>query len=329
MSKEKVFTALARRPGEYLSGETLSQELGISRAAVWKAVEALRQDGYTIQAKTGSGYTLTAAPDALTEREIRRFLPPGDFPLHCLEEVDSTNSYLKRIALENAPHGAAAVANFQTGGKGRLGRSFQSPRGKGVYLSILLRPEWAAAEALPVTALAAVAVCNAVEQVCGARPQIKWANDVVLHGKKLCGILTEVALEGETGQVQSMVIGAGINVHHQPGDFSPEVEAVATSLDQELGGTFSRPALAAALYLELLSLGDRLGSDLSADLAAYRRDCLTLGREVRLLWRDRQETAFALDVDEQFGLIVRRADGEVETIRSGEVSVRGLYGYTE
>ena len=329
MSKEKVFTALARRPGEYLSGETLSQELGISRAAVWKAVEALRQDGYTIQAKTGSGYTLTAAPDALTEREIRRFLPPGDFPLHCLEEVDSTNSYLKRIALENAPHGAAAVANFQTGGKGRLGRSFQSPRGKGVYLSILLRPEWAAAEALPVTALAAVAVCNAVEQVCGARPQIKWTNDVVLHGKKLCGILTEVALEGETGQVQSMVIGAGINVHHQPGDFSPEVEAVATSLDQELGGTFSRPALAAALYLELLSLGDRLGSDLSADLAAYRRDCLTLGREVRLLWRDRQETAFALDVDEQFGLIVRRADGEVETIRSGVVSVPGVYGYTD
>ena len=176
MSKEKVFTALARRPGEYLSGEALSQEIGITRAAVWKAVEALRQDGYTILAKTGSGYALTAAPDALTEREIRRFLPPGNYPLRCLEEVDSTNSYLKRIALENAPHGTAAIANFQTGGKGRLGRTFQSPRGKGVYLSILLRPDWTGEETLPVTALTAVAVCNAVEQVCGTRPQIKWTD---------------------------------------------------------------------------------------------------------------------------------------------------------
>ncbi len=329
MSKEKVFAALGRRPGAFLSGEELSRELGISRAAVWKAVEALRQDGYTIEAKTGSGYALTASPDALTEREIRRRLPAGDYPLHCLEEVDSTNSYLKRIALEGAPHGTAAIADYQTGGKGRMGRQFQSPRGKGVYLSILLRPRCSAADTLPVTALTAVAVCNAVERTAGVRPQIKWTNDVVLQGRKLCGILTEVALEGETGQVQSMVIGAGINVHHQPGDFSPEVEAMATSLDQALGGSHSRPDLAAALYLELLALGDRLGEDHSADLAAYRRDCLTLGREARLLWGDRQEQVTALDVDEQFGLIVRRQDGTVTTVRSGEVSVRGLYGYTE
>ena len=329
MRKDGVLEALRRQPGTYLSGEELSRRLGISRAAVWKAVDALRREGYIIEAKTGSGYALAAAPDALTEREIRRFLPEGRGPLYCLETVDSTNSYLKRMALEGAPHGTAAAANEQTGGRGRMGRSFQSPRDKGVYLSVLLRPALGPEALLPVTALAAVAVCNAVEQVCGVRPRIKWSNDVVLNGKKICGILTEMTLEGESGRVQSLVIGAGLNVHHRPEDFSPEVAAMATSLDQELGGAASRPALAAAMYREFLALGEKLGEDLSAERATYRRDCLTLGQEARLLWSEGQERVIALDIDDRFGLVVRRADGSVETVRSGEVSVRGLYGYME
>ena len=329
MSREKVYEALRERPGQFLSGEELSRRLGISRAAVWKAVDTLRREGYTIEARTGLGYALTAVPDALTLREIRRWLPREPENLLCLDQVDSTNSYLKRAALEGAPHGMAVVANQQTGGRGRMGRQFQSPRDKGVFLSVLLRPALSPEGLLPVTAMSAVAVCNTVERVCGVRPGIKWTNDVVLNGKKLCGILTEVALEGETGQIQSLIIGVGVNVHHTPQDFTPEVAAIATSLDQELGGPVSRPQVAAALYQELLALGQRLGGDLSADLAAYRRDCLTLGREVRLLWGDSRERVTALDVDDQFGLVVRRADGTVETIRSGEVSVRGLFGYVE
>ena len=329
MSREKVYEALRERPGQFLSGEELSRRLGISRAAVWKAVDTLRREGYTIEARTGLGYALTAAPDALTLREIRRWLPREPENLLCLDQVDSTNSYLKRAALEGAPHGMAVVANQQTGGRGRMGRQFQSPRDKGVFLSVLLRPALSPEGLLPVTAMSAVAVCNTVERVCGVRPGIKWTNDVLLNGKKLCGILTEVALEGETGQIQSLIIGVGVNVHHTPQDFTPEVAAIATSLDQELGGPVSRPQVAAVLYQELLALGERLGGDLSADLAAYRRDCLTLGREVRLLWGDSRERVTALDVDDRFGLVVRRADGAVETIRSGEVSVRGLYGYVE
>ena len=329
MSREKVYEALRERPGQFLSGEELSRRLGISRAAVWKAVDTLRREGYTIEARTGLGYALTAAPDALTLREIRRWLPREPENLICLDQVDSTNSYLKRAALEGAPHGMAVVANQQTGGRGRMGRQFQSPRDKGVFLSVLLRPALSPEGLLPVTAMSAVAVCNTVERVCGVRPGIKWTNDVLLNGKKLCGILTEVALEGETGQIQSLIIGVGVNVHHTPQDFTPEVAAIATSLDQELGGPVSRPQVAAVLYQELLALGERLGGDLSADLAAYRRDCLTLGREVRLLWGDSRERVTALDVDDRFGLVVRRADGAVETIRSGEVSVRGLYGYVE
>ena len=329
MVRDKVFEALSRRPGEFLSGEALSRELGLSRAAVWKAVDALRREGYTIEARTGAGYALLASPDAVTERELRRFLPAGAGPLCCLETVDSTNSHLKRLALEGAPHGAAVTAEEQTGGRGRMGRSFQSPRGMGIYLSVLLRPALGPEALLPAAALAAEAVCGAVEAVCGVRPGVKWSNDVVLNGRKLCGILTEAALEGETGRVQSLVIGAGLNVHQRPEDFSPEVAATATSLDRELGRRVPRAPLAAAMYRALLALGEKLGGDLSAELAAYRRDCLNLGREARLLWRDRQERVTVLDVDDQFGLVVRRSDGTVETVRSGEVSVRGLYGYGE
>lgn len=332
MSKELVYRLLLERSGQYLSGEEISKQLGISRAAVWKAVDGLRKAGYTIDARSGLGYALTELPDALTEREIGRQLEAlgskRPAPLY-LEEVDSTNSYLKRVALEGAPHGFAVVADCQTAGRGRSGRTFLSPKGKGVFLSILLRPTLMPQDLLPVTALSAVAMCDAVERTCGLRPQIKWTNDLILNGKKLAGILTEMALEGETGMVQSLVIGAGINVHHTAQDFTPEVAALATSIQAETGKAISRSRLAAEMLLALDQLGESLGGDLSGYLAAYRRDCITIGRQVQLLWRENRETVEAVDVDEQFGLVVRHADGRMEVIRSGEVSVRGLAGYVE
>lgn len=330
MSKEKVYQLLHASPEDYVSGQEISRRLGISRAAVWKAIDKLRGDGYSIEARTGLGYRLTASPDLLAEREIRRRLAPGTpCPgLRCFETVDSTNSYLKREALAGAPHGAVAVANSQSAGRGRLTRSFQSPPGKGVYLSILLRPALPPSELLGVTGMTAVAVCSAVERAAGVRPGIKWTNDLVLNGKKICGILTELAIEGETGMTQSLVIGAGVNVLHMPEDFDPEVAKMATSLAQE-GYTVSRAALAAAMIEELSRLSDALGGDISQWTEAYRRNCVTLGRQVRLLEEGRQTEAQAVDIDEQFGLVVRLPDGTERTVRSGEVSVRGLYGYTE
>lgn len=330
MSREKVYALLCAQPEAFFSGQELSRQLGISRAAVWKAIDSLRQDGYTIEARTGLGYRLVAAPDALVEREIRRHLAPGTHcpDLRCLQEIDSTNSYLKREALAGAVHGTVAVANCQTAGRGRLSRSFLSLPDRGVYLSVLLRPGLPPAELMGTTGMAAVAVCRAVERASGARAQIKWTNDLVLNGKKLCGILTEMALEGETGMTESLVIGAGVNVSQRPEDFGEDVGALATSL--ALGGhPVSRPALAAAMIEELYGLAEGLGGDLTPWVEEYRRRCVTIGREVRLLWTEGQERATALDVDDQFGLVVRRADGTVTTIRTGEVSVRGLYGYAE
>lgn len=330
MSREKVYALLRQHLGEFFSGEELSRQLGITRAAVWKAIDSLRRDGYTIEARKSQGYRLVAAPDALVEREIQRYLPPDlSCPeLRCLQEVDSTNSYLKREALKGAPHGTIAVADCQTAGRGRMSRRFQSPPDCGVYLSVLFRPKLMPAELMGATGMAAVAVCDAVEKAAGVRPQIKWTNDLILHNRKLGGILTEMALEGETGQTEFLVIGAGINVRQGADTFPPEVAEIATSLAAE-GYEASRPALAAALIEAFYRLGRDLGGDISPWVEAYRRDCVTLGKEVRLLWTEGRERARALDVDGQFGLVVRREDGTETTVRTGEVSVRGMYGYVE
>lgn len=334
MSRQEILTLLKNNPGSYLSGEEIAARLGLSRTAVWKAVDALRKEGYIVEARTRQGYRLTGTPDILSEKEIRSFLPSTEIvggTLHCLEEVDSTNTYLKRQALAGAADGTVAVADSQTGGRGRMQRKFQSPKGKGIYLSVLLRPALPPAQLISVTALAGVAVCRAVERVCGVRPGLKWPNDPVLNRKKLCGILTEMALEGESGRLQYLVIGIGVNVLQQPEDFSEGVAETATSLALELGEPVSRPRLAAAEIEELDRLYQALRrGDVSDYRAQFRRDCVTLGKTVQLVAQDgSRETAEALDVDEELGLIVRHGDGRLETVRSGEVSVRGMYGYVD
>ena len=333
MSSREAVLSLLRNEGAFLSGEEISRRLGLSRTAVWKAVDVLRREGYEIEARTGLGYRLAAAPDALTEPEIRSFLGETAVvgrELRCFDELDSTNNYLKTQTA--APDGTAAVADSQTAGRGRMDRSFQSPKGRGIYLSVLLRPPLPPERLLPVTALAGVAVCAAVERVCGVRPGLKWPNDPVLNGKKLCGILTEMSLEAETGRVQSLVLGIGVNVGQGPEDFSPEVREMATSLLQALGQPVSRPRLTAALLEELdRAYAALLAGDLSAYLAAYRRDCVNLGKTVQLIpfGGGERETAQAVDVDGEFSLVIRGSGGRERTVRSGEVSVRGLWGYAD
>ncbi len=331
MGKEQVFWELQKNEGTFVSGEALSNALGISRAAVWKSIRALRRDGYVIDSLAGSGYRLVQSPDALTEREIRRHLGETESvgkSIECFESIGSTNTYLK--TLEDAPDGLVAVAQEQTAGRGRRGRSFESAAGKGIYLSVLLRPQMEASALLSLTGLGAVAVCDAVERVALVRPKIKWTNDLVLNGKKLAGILTELSFEGESGAVQYAVMGVGVNVSQKSEDFSEETGKIATSLERETGKKISRAALAAAMIEEFDTLWRALrAGDTARYLEAYRRDCVTIGAEVQLLWQDTREKVVALDVDEQFGLVVRRENGTVETVRTGEVSVRGLYGYVE
>lgn len=238
--------------------------------------------------------------------------------------VDSTNLVCKRWALEGVPDGSVAIADHQTAGRGRLGRSFQSEAGLGLYLSILWRPGLSPQQLLPLPALGAVAAARAVEKVCGVRPQIKWPNDLVLEGRKIAGILTESVLLGNDAAV---VLGIGINVSHESEDFAGEVRDIAASLEMVTGKSVSRGALAAALMEQLDTLRAEALTAPAAWLAEYRSSCLTVGRTVQVITGTERRRALALDVDEGYGLHVRWEDGSEEVVRAGEVSVRGLYGY--
>lgn len=329
MSKETILARLKRNPDIFVSGEVISRELGISRAAVSKAVNALRREGYEIAAVTNRGYRFLSGPNRLSEGEILPWLRTRHVGSRfiCVPTIDSTNSYLKREAQE-LESGAVAVANEQTGGRGRLGRSFQSPPDQGVYLSALLRPQVAPAKALNLTAFVAVAVCEAIEKLTGLQPQIKWTNDIVLNERKVCGILTEMSIEGESGRLEHIITGIGVNVNQRSRDFSPELRGMAGSLYMAGGKEVQRGRLAA----EILNALDQMYSvwlDGGGDyLERYRKRCLTVGREVKILRADGSaETATAVAVDEDFALVVEFPDGRREHISSGEVSVRGLWGY--
>ena len=246
-------------------------------------------------------------------------------------ELDSTNAYCRKLLQKGGnSSGAVVAAHCQTAGRGRQGRSFCSPAGSGLYFSLILRPRLPFRDAPLLTACAAVAVARANDNQYGTQVRIKWVDDLFLNGRKLCGILTELSVEGETGALQYVVAGIGINVSQREEDFEGDVAQIATSILRETGRRVSRAALAAAMIEELDALCAALKSgDTSGYLEEYRRRCVTIGREVQLLWQDTKEKVTALDVDEEFGLIVRRENGTVETVRTGEVSVRGLYGYVE
>lgn len=329
MTREHVLALLKENGESYCSGERMSRELGLSRAAVWKAIEGLRRDGYAIVSLPNRGYRLDNSPDRLSPGELTGALNGCTVGsnLICLNCVDSTNNYAKQKADEGAPHGTVVLTEQQTGGRGRQGKSFASPAGKGLYLSALLRPNLPPMEVVNLTAWTAVAVCDAIEEAVGVRPGIKWTNDIILQKKKLCGILTEMGLEAESGQLQYVVVGAGINVSQSAEDWGDELSPIAISLEQALGRTVRRADLAAAVIRCL----DRMVRDFpekkEAYLELYRADCVTTGHEVRLIEKGESRTAFAESIDDNFALVVRREDGTRETITAGDVSVRGLLGY--
>lgn len=255
------------------------------------------------------------------------FLPPERMErILCLDSVGSTNDHLRALAQHGAPGGTAVIADQQTLGKGRVGRSFASPGGKGIYMSLLLRPSVPPERSFTLTPCAAVALAGAVEEVIGEEVGVKWVNDLVLRGKKICGILTEMSLT-PGGETDFIILGAGLNVSTEESDFPPEVRATAGSLFTQTGRRFDRAALAAGMVKALDALGEGWLTGQAAYRAAYARRCVTLGRDVTVIAGDGSYTAFAEGIDEDFALLVRRPDGSREAVSTGEVSVRGLYGY--
>lgn len=261
--------------------------------------------------------------------QIHQHLSP-DFPwkdrILFFPSIGSTNDVLKEMARQGAPHGTAVLAGQQTGGHGRMGRSFHSPEGMGIYLSILLRPDCPASDLMHLTCAAAVAMCDAVEKTCGLRPGIKWTNDLV-HGKnKLGGILTELGLTG-SGALDYAIIGIGINCRQQASDFPEDIRSIAASLNMVTGQDVSPAALAAAMLESLQKMDASLLTEKTHHLSRYRADCITIGQEISILQGDTIRHGRALSVDSEGALVVAFSDGTTEAVNSGEVRIRGMYGY--
>lgn len=248
--------------------------------------------------------------------------------IHYFDTIDSTNTEAKRLAAAGAPHGTVLIAGHQTGGRGRMGRSFHSPAGLGIYLSVILRPECAPGDLMHLTCAAAVAMCDAVENAAGFRPGIKWTNDLVYGKRKLGGILTELAF-GSSGRVDYAVIGIGINCRHGLIDFPEEIRKIAGSLSMAAAAPVDTARVAAAMIMALHTMDHDLLTQKSALMDRYRADCITLGREISVHRFDEIRHGTAVDLDDDGGLVVRFSDGHTETVSSGEVSVRGMYGYAE
>ncbi|HCQ74097.1 MAG TPA: biotin--[acetyl-CoA-carboxylase] ligase [Clostridiales bacterium] len=255
----------------------------------------------------------------MSEKQVRQ-MKKLQIKLNAFESLDSTNTYLKKLAAEGAGEGTAVIANAQTAGRGRMGRSFASAQGLGVYMSLLLRPDCAASCAQSLTANTAAAVCMAIETVSGVKPEIKWVNDLYLKGKKICGILCESAVSGD--KLDYAVIGIGLNVITRPEDFPEELRHTAGSIYSQTGLIIERGKLISAILTELGGMYAAWCEDKSAYLNEYKSRCTMLGRVVTVISPDGDYDALAKDITPDFGLVVETVDGETRTLHSGEISVK-------
>lgn len=321
-TKEKLLALLEDSKGTFFSGEEIARTLQVSRAAVWKAVNALREDGYTIDAATNKGYRLSPDSDILSPQGIRRFLKPEyrDLDLTVLPTAPSTNALVREKANQGRPEGCVIIACEQTDGRGRYGRQFFSPVDSGVYLSLLLRPTaYSPQQATCLTAAAAAAMCQAIEAVTGQQPGIKWVNDIFLHGKKVCGILTEAAVGLETGTLNYMVLGAGVNLYPPAEGFPEEIQPIAGSVLER-----SCPEAKNRLVGEFLNrFWDFYAHpECRTYLEDYRARSLAIGRNVTVLSAGKAVSAYAYGIDDDFRLLVRYENGDTEALSYGEIRIQ-------
>ena len=316
--KQRILNLL-KSSETYISGEKISSKLGISRAAVWKHIKKLKSEGYKINSVTNKGYRLEFEPDIITENGIKaglntEFIGQNIFYYN---ETDSTNNRAKEE--HTAPDGSLFIAEIQNGGKGRLGRSGEAPAGVGIWMSILLKPNLSPTDITQITLIAGLAVCRSL----GHEAKIKWPNDIVINGKKICGILAEMS--AEINMVNYVVCGIGINVNIP--SFDGELAKKATSLLIETGKNHIRTQIIQRVLTEFEILYiDFLQNGLKNILPEYKALCITLNRDVQVIYKHETIIAKAVDIDEDGSLIVEK-DGERIIVSSGEVSVRGIYGY--
>lgn len=318
--KSRLLELFEQHKGENMSGEDLAGELNCTRAAVWKAVKALREEGYQIEAVQNRGYILTKENNRLSAEGIRLFLSHPDVWFQIYDTVESTNQVAKKAAISGeAGHGSFVLARSQSAGRGRRGRSFYSPEDSGLYMSIVLEPRGTVEESLLITTAAATAVYRAVQKVCGISLDIKWVNDLYHQGRKVCGILTEAITDFESGNIEFAIVGIGMNLFGGEESFPEELREIAGSVypDQKAADAADRNALVAEIVNTLLQEVQDL--NISED---YIRQNLVPGHEIAIIDGERSRTAFAVGIEPDGRLRVRESDGTENCLSFGEVSVR-------
>lgn len=330
--RSDILTCL-RNSEDYVSGQQLCERLGVSRTAVWKVINQLKQEGYQIESVSRKGYRLVESPqDVYSRSEILSRLRTkwAGQNLHFFQETGSTNPDAKRFAEEGEPHGTTVVAERQTAGKGRRGRSWESPAGKSVYFTIMVRPKFAPDKASMLTLVMALAVAEAIQEATGLPAGIKWPNDIVVNGKKVVGILTELSVTPEMNEIQFMVAGVGVNVNQEGAEeFPEEIRETATSLKIESGRHIARAALLERILARFEEDYEMFEQTLSLSelKASYESRLAGINAGVRVLDPAGEYAGISRGITETGELIVEREDGGTVLVYAGEVSVRGLYGY--
>lgn len=323
--KDKVLEFL-RGQKEYISGEEISRQLGITRAGIWKNINKLKEEGYRIESSTKKGYRLIDTPDILTKSELismihTEVIGQGIF---YYEEVGSTNEAAKDLARKGAEEGTIVIADKQVQGKGRLGKSWDSPSGTGIWMSIVLRPQILPGQASQLTLLAGLCMCEAIQRVTGLEAKIKWPNDVVVNGKKICGILTEMSAEME--RINYIIVGIGVNVNTKT---FPEELIHASSLYLEGGKEYIRRYIVKE-FIQLFEkdyINYKDEKNISVFLDRYKAQCVTLHSHVKIIGANGEYTAYTKDIAEDGSLVIEDENGKENRVLSGEVSVRGIYDY--
>jgi len=322
--KDDVLRLLKSGYPDFVSGELICRDLGVSRTAIWKHVRALREDGYIIEAQTNAGYRVKSIPDCLYPAEVTDGLNTrlvGRQVVHYYTSLTSTTTVAKELAAGGCPEGTIVLAEEQTGGRGRLGRGWFSPRGQGIWMSLVLRPMVSPLEVSQLTLVTAVALAGALRQFTSLPVGIKWPNDLLINGKKICGILTEMA--GDMDRVKHVTVSMGLNVNIGAGDFPAPIADLATSLRLEAGSSFPRVAILKAMlkelerqYLAWLDYG------FGPLLEQWREMCISLNCPVTVHTLKESWEGWAEDVNESGALLVRTSGGDLRCLNAGEVSLR-------
>ncbi len=323
--KNNLLNLLNENRDKYLSGENLAESFSVTRTAIWKGIKSLKEEGYSIEAISNKGYRLTDRNDILSRESITKHLRNSSlFSVQYHDRVSSTNDLVKDQI--NEPEGLVVVASAQEKGVGRLNRNFYSPQNTGVYFSILLKPNLESTQAVRVTTMAAVAVCNALKNTLGIEPGIKWVNDIFYEEKKVCGILTQGAFSLETNKAEYIILGIGINVYPPQGGFPKDIKNIAGSVSEEI-----KSGLKGKIVAEIINEFFEIYKDIPFEETArkYKSLSFVIGKEVLVIQGENERKAKVLDIDENCNLRIENEDKTIETLSSGEIRIKKIKGEKE